>query len=574
MLCLALCWGLCTAALAEGGLQVIPPRYDAAGDFSEGLAWVRVGDYKTGKYGYIDRSGKEVVPLKYDDAGDFSGGLAIVRIGEYGKGKAGVVDKSGEEVVPLKYDAVWHFGEDVLAVKLGGKWGFVDKTDKEIVPCKYDQLYELTDGLARVGIEQVADAEDGDADAGFWGFVDAAGREVIPCRYSRVGEDGDWRWEAAEEHPFSEGLAAAWLPGDEADEKDGGDAGKWGVIDEAGNVVAPFELPYDDAEYFHEGLMAVMEIDQAGYRDAVGNGKTDDGEAGEEEEDEDEEDEEEYVGREAALSLYAKVGFIDATGKLVIPLMYSCPYYLGNGCLEPRYILPKFSEGLAAVMNGDRQEERYSLGNNGKFGYIDREGKVVIPFIYDYAAPFSEGLAYVCQGDQYGFIDKTGKVIVPLDNACDYDHGCAGEGGLLIEQHFSGGFARIRKSVPEADMQYGLVDKTGSIVVPPQYAWLDWDADALAIAYAGDYPYEYSSAGLAVLSGGEAVLIDRYDDVREFSAGFAAVARRQDDALEWGFVDTSGREVVPCAFQDARGFSEGLAAVLVDGKWGYIALDE
>jgi hypothetical protein len=40
-----------------------------------------------------------------------------------------------------------------------------------------------------------------------------------------------------------------------------------------------------------------------------------------------------------------------------------------------------------------------------------------------------------------------------------------------------------------------------------------------------------------------------------------------------GYVDTSGKVVIPVTFAGARLFSEGLAAVLVDGKWGYIARD-
>ena len=38
-----------------------------------------------------------------------------------------------------------------------------------------------------------------------------------------------------------------------------------------------------------------------------------------------------------------------------------------------------FNEGLAAVKK------------DGKWGYIDETGKTVIPFEYDYAFPFSEG---------------------------------------------------------------------------------------------------------------------------------------------------------------------------------------
>jgi hypothetical protein len=38
-----------------------------------------------------------------------------------------------------------------------------------------------------------------------------------------------------------------------------------------------------------------------------------------------------------------------------------------------------------------------------------------------------------------------------------------------------------------------------------------------------------------------------------------------------GYVDTSGKVVISVTFAGARLFSEGLAAVLVDGKWGYIS---
>jgi hypothetical protein len=45
-----------------------------------------------------------------------------------------------------------------------------------------------------------------------------------------------------------------------------------------------------------------------------------------------------------------------------------------------------FSEGLADVRHGM------------KYGYIDRTGKEVIPFEYDVASPFHDGLALVRMG--------------------------------------------------------------------------------------------------------------------------------------------------------------------------------
>jgi hypothetical protein len=38
----------------------------------------------------------------------------------------------------------------------------------------------------------------------------------------------------------------------------------------------------------------------------------------------------------------------------------------------------------------------------------------------------------------------------------------------------------------------------------------------------------------------------------------------------WGYVDVMGRLVIEALYDNARPFSEGLAAVERDGKWGYI----
>ena len=60
---------------------------------------------------------------------------------------------------------------------------------------------------------------------------------------------------------------------------------------------------------------------------------------------------------------------------------------------------------------------------NDKYGFIDKTGKVVIPLEYDDAwnfkeglaqYDFKEGLAKVKKDDKWGRIDTTGKVVVPL----------------------------------------------------------------------------------------------------------------------------------------------------------------
>lgn len=72
------------------GRVVIEPQFTRAGDFSEGLAPVRI----YGKYGFIDRTGKIVIEPRFVFAGKFSRGLAYVAT-ETG---VGYIDKSGKIV--------------------------------------------------------------------------------------------------------------------------------------------------------------------------------------------------------------------------------------------------------------------------------------------------------------------------------------------------------------------------------------------------------------------------------------------------------------------------------------------
>ena len=137
-----------------------------------------------------------------------------------------------------------------------------------------------------------------------------------------------------------------------------------------------------------------------------------------------------------------KFGFIDKTGKAVIPFQYPWTEY-GRP-------LGEFHEGLAAVLTDEG------------LGYIDKTGAEVIPFQYDYGLSFSEGLAAMQEDGKWGYIDKTGKLVIP----CKY------EGGATP---FSGGFAVVydfyndeQSSNPQMRPMAGIIDKTGKEVVPPK----------------------------------------------------------------------------------------------------------
>lgn len=99
----------------------------------------------------------------------------------------------------------------------------------------------------------------------------------------------------------------------------------------------------------------------------------------------------EYYEGLAMVKLDKKYGFIDKTGKEVIPIKY-------DDAESP-------SEGLAKVKLND------------KYGFIDKTGKEVIPIKYDYAEGFSEGLAQVKLNNKWFYINQKGECVKDCNNA-------------------------------------------------------------------------------------------------------------------------------------------------------------
>lgn len=209
------------------------------------------------------------------------------------------------------------------------------------------------------------------------------------------------------------------------------------------------------------------------------------------------------------------VGFIDWEGKVVIPPEYDTVW--------------DFSEGFARVEKND------------KMGFIDKTGKEITSLQYDNAAPFSEGLAAVMKNNKIGFVDTTGKEVIP----CAYSDSAAG---------FSQGLAAVEK-----DGKWGFIDKTGEV----------------AIDFTYDDAYSFSQGLAAVQKGskwgyidkaGEVVVDFTYDEVGGFAEGLARVKQ----GGKYGFIDKTGELVIPCTFDVVGYFSDGLAVVKQNGKYGYI----
>lgn len=204
--------------------------------------------------------------------------------------------------------------------------------------------------------------------------------------------------------------------------------GKYGFINKKGQLVIP--CIYDQAHNFSEGVCNVGLIKGKniyGYHDY-------------------------------------KYGYINTRGDIVIPIIYDGFW----GCFEDGYTevyndghgtllgidgkpLPGFSwqfDGVRRICEGFARFDK-----DGKYGFLNVNGDISIPAIYDFASFFCEGIACVSIYDKYGkakygAINTDGILVIPYiyDDIFFFENGIA-----LVEK----------------DHQVGLIDKYGNSTFMP-----------------------------------------------------------------------------------------------------------
>ena len=142
-------------------------------------------------------------------------------------------------------------------------------------------------------------------------------------------------------------------------------------------------------------------------------------------------------------------------------------------------ILLLISTGVFACQRETREKpDSLSLiVKNGKYGYIDRTGKIVITSQFDGAWQFSGGLALVKVGDKWGYIDRSGKMVIkPQFDAA--------------ESFFEGS--------PKLKIG-GCIDKAGRMVINAQFDDAEGVTSGLARVSIGDKSNYIDKEGQYVL---------------------------------------------------------------------------
>lgn len=183
------------------GEYQIKPRFEYAGNFSEGMAHVR----KDNKYGYINRYGDFVIRPVFEYAKGFSDSLAVVKF----ESKYGYIDHKGQFVVKPAFDEAWDFKTGVARVMLDGKFGYINKEGQFIFPPNLEFGLDFSDSLACIRHE------------GQIGYLNTSGGFEITPQYENGGS-------------YSVGVAPVEING------------KWGYIDKSGQIKIPakYELAY------------------------------------------------------------------------------------------------------------------------------------------------------------------------------------------------------------------------------------------------------------------------------------------------------------------------------------------
>lgn len=228
-----------------------------------------------------------------------------------------------------------------------------------------------------------------------------------------------------------------------------------------------------------------------------------------------------------------------ATENNVIPIFGG--YY---DVLEKKFVVPPiydatgyFSEnGLAFVNSG------------GKWGYVDKQGKVVVSLVYDEARDFStSGLAPVKKNGKWGYINELGKeVISPVfQNASVFN---------------KYGLATVRKGD-----SFGLIDTSGTEVLPIKHSSIPTFFDNGVLYFERENLFfdvkslkRIWTNSIGRYANNELFIVEKYS------------MRTGDQLVKKGFANINGEIVIPMLYENAQPFKNNLAAVKKDGKYGYI----
>lgn len=272
-------------------------------------------------------------------------------------------------------------------------------------------------------------------------------------------------------------------------------------------------------------------------------------------------------------------GFVDASGTEVIEITFD----------DAR----GFANGMAAVKVGQR------------WGFVDADGRIAVPAEFEQVGDFTQlGLAWAQADGSVGYLRSDGSwSIAPRFGVATafadsvavagmvvgrtttrvsgsvgtpiYSFGIVDRDGTWIvepreredssrwgsAERFSGGLAAIK-----IDDAYGYVNRSGVIVISPEYQWAQPFADSIALARHLDGAFHL------LRSDGSIALELGVSDVIRGEDGFLSLYGTLGDDQGWFLADVEG-SIYAGPYDEMGAYAEGRLPVTVDDAWFLIDVD-
>jgi len=329
---------------------------------------------KDGKYGLIDLTGKELTEIKYEEITAMPEIKDTLIVKE--NGKLGVINSDGTSIVESNYTEILNLGKDnksgFIVKNEEGKYGIVDYANQVILDTKYDEVFKVYGNnmyVVKQNEKQILIKKDG--------------TEVL-----NRGYDSIYKILKSEDN----GIIFA-------------KNGKFGVMKLNGEIT--IESEYEDLKEAKSGILIASKDGKYGIIDIQNETKVD-----------------------------FKYAMINYNEKADIYIAEDSNF--NNDIIDSTFAVKQ--SGILLDMNDDkgyiklRQADEYKYYNykfeekkerdininntlflskkDGKYGYVDKEGKVIVDYIYDDATEQNAyGYAGIKKDGKWGSIDNKGNVV-------------------------------------------------------------------------------------------------------------------------------------------------------------------
>ena len=431
------------------------------------------------KTGYINFEGQEMIPPLYDELNISYRSINSIFFEAKLNNKWGLLDKNGHQTISFKYDDINYRGLNPFfaSVKINENWQFIDSTEKPI------EIQSITDST----INGIKFYKFYIKQAGGYEVFDELSKNIIIYENILINKTEkkiisvfDHLDKHFEENPNFVSM----------NHRD-----KYWVIDSLANEIIP-PKKYNKIGSTYGGLTMVKIIDSLI-------------------------DKEEYYDccYRNDKNKY-KIGFINNTGKEVIPLMYE----------EVK----------------DFNDEKAEVKLNNKWGLINTKGEYIIPTIYDEIIYDNNNFYRVKLNDKYGLIDTIGREITPVK----YN---------LINE-FNKGFAEVLTDSSTGG--WGVINKKGQEIIPLKY-------ESINFLYSGVFKIQSNKKFGIIDTNGKEIVPAIYDNCYYDSQGFVSVELNKKK----GATDSSGKLIIPIKYDEVTFLDKNYVSVRFNEKWGVITIN-